>query len=763
MDPQLKKLIERLYGIRTDGLTDDQIRAEMNRQQQQRRPVAGIEPETCDLEARTCEVIIATDAPVMVIDWKRWEIVDEMLLMDGLRLADIRKGKLPFLDSHQTDSTRRVLGSTINLRKANGQFLGTEHFSRLAEAELIKTSEGHLDQRSVGYHVDNYVRLEPGESGAVKGKTYTASETRALHVVTSWIANEESAVCIGADAGAGTRAATLPAQNSPKPNDKGRKVKDMKKKLRALLVELGMDKDATDEQAWEFHREHQDEIMARMESGNDPEGEPAKKPGKAKGRKQEPADPPDGGSGRQGEAPAEQGREALKLEGARVAAIRKAFAPYQGIDGVRELCDECCAIGSEISPAEANTRLLAKLEESTPGTGRGASVGEEDGEKRQRAMEACLVTRAVPTAAAQYGKDDLGFAAEYRGHSLYDMCRESLLRSGVSERDLHGLRRLDVVGVAFSGRLPNGRAIAHSTGDFSNILANTANKVLLAGFQSVNMTWKAWCYQMTVSDFKAHDLNMLSGFTVLSDVPAGGEFPQHSLSDKKESVTATTKGNIFSITRQAIINDDLNAFTRVPMLQGMASARTIERGAVAKLLANGNLSDSTALFEASTHKNLLTGTGYAPTTTEQAKAGLNGLKKLLRLQTGVGGEAILLEPEVVLCGPTAEDYIREAVADTSTTDKDRTPNRGIRGLVPYVTPYLENSAITGYSTTAYYVFANPVIAPVVVVALLDGQEEPYLESKEGWDVDGVEYKVRLDVGFGVADYRGATKATGVSA
>jgi hypothetical protein len=47
----------------------------------------------------------------------------------------------------------------------------------------------------------------------------------------------------------------------------------------------------------------------------------------------------------------------------------------------------------------------------------------------------------------------------------------------------------------------------------------------------------------------------------------------------------------------------------------------------------------------------------------------------------------------------------------------------------------------------------------VRVFYLDGQKAPYMDSKEGWNIDGVEYKVRMDVGVKAVSWRGLQKQT----
>jgi hypothetical protein len=48
----------------------------------------------------------------------------------------------------------------------------------------------------------------------------------------------------------------------------------------------------------------------------------------------------------------------------------------------------------------------------------------------------------------------------------------------------------------------------------------------------------------------------------------------------------------------------------------------------------------------------------------------------------------------------------------------------------------------------------------VKVFFLYGVEAPYLETKQGWNMDGVEYKVRIDVGAKAMDWRAFYKNDG---
>jgi len=74
-----------------------------------------------------------------------------------------------------------------------------------------------------------------------------------------------------------------------------------------------------------------------------------------------------------------------------------------------------------------------------------------------------------------------------------------------------------------------------------------------------------------------------------------------------------------------------------------------------------------------------------------------------------------------------------------------------------VSDIIDTPRITG---NEWYLAANAMDVAAIEVAFLDGVDEPYLEVKEGWAVDGAQYKVRLDYGVAAIDYRGIYKNAG---
>jgi phage major head subunit gpT-like protein len=243
----------------------------------------------------------------------------------------------------------------------------------------------------------------------------------------------------------------------------------------------------------------------------------------------------------------------------------------------------------------------------------------------------------------------------------------------------------------------------------------------------------------------------LSSFESLSLVNEDGEFTYGSFEDEGQTIQLATYGKLFSISRQSIINDDLNAFTRIPAGMGRAASRTVGDVAYGVLTANGLLSDGIALFAGTaigtTHGNLDIGGGAAI-----AVASVDAARVGMARQSDVSGEATALgiRPAwfvvpVALEG-TAKVLMASEFDPADGTNNNRAPN-SVRGIMKVVSEVRLDIA----DPAAWYLAAN---GDTIQVAFLDGQQAPVLEQQMGWSIDGSEYKVRIDVAAAAEDFRG---------
>ena len=221
-----------------------------------------------------------------------------------------------------------------------------------------------------------------------------------------------------------------------------------------------------------------------------------------------------------------------------------------------------------------------------------------------------------------------------------------------------------------------------------------------------------------------------------------------------ETVQLATYGKLFSITRQAIINDDLSAFTRIPMNMARAAKRTVGNLVYAILTGNPTMADGIALFHASSHgANLGSGGGSV-----LAVAGLSAGRVIMMKQTGANSEALNIQPSYLIVPVALMDTARVTVGsefdpDTANKIQRRNPVAGMCEVVA-------EARLDAASATAWYLAADPNMFDTIEVQYLDGNDAPYLEQKDGWNVDGVEMKVRIDAGVKALDYRTLYKSAG---
>jgi hypothetical protein len=159
-----------------------------------------------------------------------------------------------------------------------------------------------------------------------------------------------------------------------------------------------------------------------------------------------------------------------------------------------------------------------------------------------RAAGEALYARVAPNHAPS------GPARQFLSMPLPELARECLRRAGVTTSGLWGDSLIT-------------RAL-HSTSDFPQILADTVGRTLRDAYRAAPSGIRQLGRQTTAPDFRMRMRLMLdsTGFA-LEKVNEHGEFRSGTLAEAAESYRLDTFGRIFGITRQALVNDDLGAFT----------------------------------------------------------------------------------------------------------------------------------------------------------------------------------------------------------
>lgn len=328
-------------------------------------------------------------------------------------------------------------------------------------------------------------------------------------------------------------------------------------------------------------------------------------------------------------------------------------------------------------------------------------------------------------------------AKPFAGMSSIEIGRDFLEDVGISTRSMGDARVVDMLLKRDLGGL-------HGTDDFPSLLGSAAGRVLMDSYEAAASAWKIVSRPTTLPDFKLRYNLRLGEHPVLPEVQEHGEIKRKTLAEGGESYRLKTYASIFGITRQALINDSLGAFAKLPILEGQAAAETENQILNDLITANPALADTVALFH-STHGNLGTAGAISDTTLTEAF-----LK--LRSQKGLDGVTpVRVAPRYLIVGPTYEAAALKAVA-AITPATTATANVYAGRLEVLVEP-----RITG---NAWYIFADPASVPVIEYAHLESAQGPQLIRRDGWDVLGTEFRVVLDFGAGIIDFRGAVKNAG---
>jgi HK97 family phage prohead protease len=322
-------------------------------------------------------------------------------------------------------------------------------------------------------------------------------------------------------------------------------------------------------------------------------------------------------------------------------------------------------------------------------------------------------------------------ARQYAGLSLVDHARVMLMARGEA-------------GVAvMSKEALLTRAI--TTGDLPDLLLATGNRVLMAAYQAAPNPLKQLAKQVTIPDFRTRYNLRLGEMSILSRVPEGAEVTVGGVGESSESYALTTYAKQFQLTRQAMINDDLGAFSGITGAMGRAATETEAQLLTALLVQNGGLGptmtdDDNPMF-CSVHGN------YTNTGTVISITALDAARQAMRTQKGTDGVTpINATARYLLVAPNKETQAEQTLSTIyPVTFEDANPFVG--RLTTLVEPRL-----TGLG---WYTFADPGILPCLEYAYLADAPGPQMVARQGWEVLGMQFRVHLDFGCGAVDWRGA--------
>lgn len=419
----------------------------------------------------------------------------------------------------------------------------------------------------------------------------------------------------------------------------------------------------------------------------------------------------------------------LEEERARVKEIRQMARSFN-LD--QKFLDDLIDNGTSIE--DARKSILEELARNTTPVNTTASVqvGTEEIDKFKRAATDGLSIRV----GLRVDKPVDG-AREFAGKSLLRLAEESIFRQ--TGQDMRNARDVDIFKRALEG-----------TGAFKIILSNVANKTLLSAYEEAPTTFQFWTAVGSNKDFKPTTQAQLSSADVLEKMTETGEFKNKSFKESGVNTQLDTYGASFAITRKALINDDLGAFTDIMALFGESSKRMINKMCYDLLTGKDTKINNVALFDKSKHNNLGTG--------ELNIDSLSKAQTSMSKQKDISGKAFInIQPGFLIVPTELRVPATQLIgSNVDPTKYNNTMNPFFNALTVISDPYITN-------TKEWYLAAARGRYQSIKVSYLNGVQTPIIERADDFDSLGVKYRVYLDVGVDLVDYRGLYKSDGNAA
>jgi hypothetical protein len=686
--------------------------------------------------------------------------------MDGIQWRGGRD-QIPIVDSHNDKTVRNIFGSIQHMKidGTNGELYGVPVFASDAESQTImqRMSEGHI--------TDFSITGQPLETLYVqRGQSYTTPRGVVIDgpalIHTKWQPQNASICATGADEQSTVRRSYT---------DLNRKVIRMNPELLAKLSAMGLPDGVVDPDqvlAWVIGKVGESkEPMPEVEhmEGDKPVEEVL--PVVEKMYTEEPVEKMDDElkpkvmnqastiDQIKRSLQADQVRRTEIQAACKLARVERAFAD--------ELCD------GFVSLSDARKRIIERMATQPMGASVGSDVRvtESADDKFYAAARDGIIKRSFASSGFRKPIGDLA-----PGHEDFERTKLGRLAEMIVERMGGPVNKMAPKDIALAAmghggtlnryRIQRSGQAYNTTGNFPALLMDAANKSLLAGYEEAPYTWNLWARQgQSVDDMKNINRIRFSAMGSPEVVAEGQDYPDAKTGDEKETYRVEKYGSVFSVSWETIVNDDLDALSRVPAMQGASCRRKQNQVVYSVLTANANMADGGALFNdtaqttAGGHKNT-SAAAAAPSVTTLNAGYLSMMTKTGITVNGVAGPILNIQPAYIivpanygatalqLLGSIADPGAGGSAAGNSNTLNIYGPN-GSRPIKVIIEPVLDAS-----STTVWYLAANTSQVDTVELTFLAGEESPVLESDWNMVNDTYLFKVRQTFAAAAIDFRG---------
>lgn len=264
--------------------------------------------------------------------------------------------------------------------------------------------------------------------------------------------------------------------------------------------------------------------------------------------------------------------------------------------------------------------------------------------------------------------------------------------------------------------------------DFLYVTQTAGTKHLTSVFEQNIVTINDWTDEVDVSDFNTHDFFDITPLGLIPVVADKAVVTLATIGEYAESGKLATNAIAISLSRQAFISDSFGAFGNLAAMYGESYGQTMESLVYAKLIANGVLKDTKALFHVD-HANL----GAGLLTPANLDLGKVALRTMVQGANKIGMPAqFLIVPEQLRM--TAETIVY-SLANMGTVQDYNT----FRQLKVVSSPYITD-------VNDWYLAGAK--GKTISRLFLNGQRSPTLSIDEARALEalGFTYKIVFDAG-----------------
>ena len=459
----------------------------------------------------------------------------------------------------------------------------------------------------------------------------------------------------------------------------------------------------------------------------------------------------------------------VKAEATRRKAISAVFDDFYDADPLNPIsalhdecmddtqCDELQArrkllgylAGQTAEPIVAREHYATEPQPSSPPRasrhlGGAMLQGRDQIEKRSEGLSKALQIKAgLITDRASVDAERKG---EFLSMSLSDIMAQEMRAAGHSV----GGTREDIARAYLRVQPVLAAGPSHGTDHLPAVLGNIANLSAMSGWESSEETWNQWTQQGTLSNYQTHTRANVALLDKLTRMMENQEWEFGDMSDVKQRITGYFYGLKYSLSIQAIVNDDLGELARTMQGWGEAASATVGDVVYALLTTAGGGGlgqvmdeDSAVLFHASHGNYIASGSGAAPGETT-----LNTARTAMVAQNDPNGRKVAVRPRFILHGPKLYSTVYKLLnsqamitgADATVPSSNSVPSMNLTPVEEY-----------RMTADAWILAAS---RRTVEVAGVGGPLSPRAEQSPVSNVPGLTYELSMPFGAAALDYRG---------